>query len=103
MKIKYLAVSNFGVPGSIGGEDSAQSRDSRVALKGWVLGERAVQVSFNLVGSQSARAQRLFNQLRVIAGVSGHVVYSSCRVKLTVSQNTDAIFCCSADAERELE
>lgn len=78
-KSKYLAVSNFRVPVGVGSEDSAQSRDSCVTLKCRVLWQRAVQVSFNLVCSQSACAQRLFNQLSVIAGVSGHVVHGSYR------------------------
>lgn len=87
-KFKYLAVSNFGVPACVGSEDSAQSRNSRVALKRRVLGQRAVQIPFDLVCSQRARAQRLLHQLSVITGVSGHVVYSACGTKVTVTPNT---------------
>lgn len=89
-KSTHLAVSNFGVPACVGGEDSAQSRDSCVALKRRVLGQRSVQIPFDLVCSQRARAQRLLHQLGVITGVSGHVVYSACGTKVTVTPNTDA-------------
>lgn len=88
---EYLAVSDFWVSVGVCSEDSAQSWDSCVALKRRVFWERAVQVSFDLVCGQSAGAQRLLHQLSVVAGVSGHVVYSSC--KPTVSPNTNmAVF-----------
>lgn len=44
-----------------------------------MLWQRAMQVPLNFIGSQSARAKRLFDQLRVIPGVSGHVVDSTYR------------------------
>ena len=55
-----------------------------------MLWQRAVQVSLYFICGQSARAQRLFHQLGVIAGVSGHVVHGSCRVRTTVSPETHA-------------
>lgn len=46
-----------------------------------------MQVSFDLICSQCACAQRLFNKLSVIAGVSCHVVDSSYSVKTSQWEN----------------
>lgn len=77
---RHLAVADLGVPGGVGSEDSAQSRDASVALKGGVFWQRAVQVSLDLIRGQRACAQGLFDQLGVVTRVSGHVVHSSCTV-----------------------
>lgn len=47
----YLAVADLRVPVCIGGEDSSQSGNSCVALKGRVLWQRAMQVPLNFICS----------------------------------------------------
>lgn len=75
----YLAVTDFRVSVRIGSQDSAQGRDSCVALECWVLGERAMQISLNLITCQRAAAHTLLQQPAVVPGVRGHVMYSTCK------------------------
>lgn len=67
--MSYLAVSYFGVPVRVRREHPPQGSDPRLALEGWVLGQRAVQVTLNLLCRHAALAHGCLHQMHVVARV----------------------------------
>lgn len=69
----HLAVSYFGVPVGIGCEHSPEGGDARLALEGRVLGQRAVQVTLDLLRCHAALAHGCLHQMHVIPRVRGKI------------------------------
>lgn len=66
MRFSHLTVSDGGVSVSVGREDSAESRYSRVVLEGRMFGQWAMKISFDLLCGDVALTFALLQQIWVI-------------------------------------
>lgn len=71
--VSHLAVSYFGVPVRVRREHPSQGGYPHLALEGRVLGQRAVEVTLDLLRRHTALAHGRLHQMYVVTGMRGKI------------------------------